>query len=654
MKKKASRTWLYVVLVGIVLLAVFHGNLLSLGNVGYPHVAPSSTSLVYSNHNWQVWKVVMPEKVKSIPYPNPVPFTFSSSNLQGGGCRSYGPDRDTCHFISRVSQADMGEFWKYPDGAVVGGDYNTECLTNHGTRTFPGKVFFLASFNGINFSRGEGPYPTYETFSNYQFQTHNTGVLVNSTPAVGIHSNTFYVAVYITGRDCGCQYCAGAAGWGTINGVARVPKTFPFSEIYYVPEDIQIPVEPIFINSSMSPYCPVPSGYALATQSFAGPTNLTIHDMRYPVNYFCESLPIIETSSKTGLTSQLTGPYQELLDNQTVSIPAGDTWTVFYGTEATADMNMVCPDGSMYNASTNKCDVYPAVVHICSEGVLDPDTGLCTIQPDTIVHCQYGEYDSSLDKCVYTPQQNDTTCVQGTYNQVTGRCEISADTVSLCDKGYYDTSLEKCVYHPPLQADCPEGTLYNVDRDACEWTPDLRSICDNLGTYNPDHHQCETPPQIGKNCEYTCSVYDSTNPDETTITKHEECVPDKYWKDKQGVEQERHETQTKMDCDDFPTCDVGVYSDEYGVCTFPSNQDIPFCDNGVWDQSLKRCTSNPSLSTQVSSIFPPTIQPTVYSIVDMVHGTNGYIIALFGLGAIFLWGKELGKIFTLVRRRLVK
>lgn len=205
-----------------------------------------------------------------------------------------------------------------------------------------------------------------------------------------------------------------------------------------------------------SDQCLLEPGTVVVAETFSAGNTIALNDLRFPVHAFCSQMPILVTEAGTVVEQRLE-EYQILADSF-VTIPSGQTWTFFYITGISPDMLIVCPDGSVYNSQTNACEVFPAIVHVCSVGTFDPLQGLCIVQPESRIVCELGYYDTGQDKCVYHVPENQTEiiCPEGsevvTDDQGVKWCVFTPQTQIWCQKGIYDPVSDKCRYLPETEA----------------------------------------------------------------------------------------------------------------------------------------------------------------------------------------------------------
>jgi hypothetical protein len=271
--------------------------------------------------------------------------------------------------------------------------------------------------------------------------------------------------------------------------------------------------------------CPIKDGWMLASQDFAAGSTVTAASFRYPVNYFCKSVPVINVSSSQVVTSS--DPYQTIVANGAVHVPSNQVWEFFYVIRLTNDIPLICSpdvlennlDGScpvgttvsadglcyaerVFNTNNNQCEVKPGIVHFCSEGIWDQVSMACVVQPDAHIVCPQGSaYDMQLQACTYKPPKQ-----------------------AVCDdpRSIYDADLDKCVYNPERQPVCPSDSSYvacpggisggqGTNCDYCAYTPNYKVSCDTRTDQFGDDYT-PTPAQVGGEwmCAYKCDQRNST------------------------------------------------------------------------------------------------------------------------------------------------
>ena len=208
--------------------------------------------------------------------------------------------------------------------------------------------------------------------------------------------------------------------------------------------------------------CPLPEGYMLAIETF-NPGTINIQSTRYPVQDFCLKHPAIITDNKTKQSYTDASIYYKLVDGKSVTIPEGQTLTLFYILKVNEQIPIICSEG--YNVNQEKCGISTGVVHICSEGQFDPERGICVIQPETV--CEKGYYDVKEKVCVWHPPLQ-AICEKGIYNPDTGNCEYTPEVEGVCDVGFYDPTKGVClVKAEKIEYECPEGSTWDSNREAC-------------------------------------------------------------------------------------------------------------------------------------------------------------------------------------------
>jgi len=408
-----------------------------------------------------------------------------------------------------------------------------------------------------------------------------------------LDSTTVEMTICCTKTPCQDEYTREYTDWLSINSMSF--EFIPVHPEERIPEEISVIEE----------WCPVPDGYAMIYEPFSDGQTITKLDFRFPVLYFCGVNPIVIVDQETGAQTYTTDPFYQLVAGEVVEIPPKQVWLIPYGTRAISDLNMICPDGSLYNADTNRCEVYPAIVLVCREGVLDSEKGICTVQPDMVVECPEGSsYNADEDACIKKLPAT-LQCDIGVPNYEKGICEIKAEHVALCEKGYYDTSLEMCVWQPPVQADCKGKGTYDPDRGVCVYDADFEEPCDYGGKLNVDTGFCEYLVDMHQECTYFCYGTDKVPIDceekwaEYAIDAEEENLTLLEW----IMEYHGDDIiEDLTDCRIIYECPNGGHR-EGSMCVYTPNTAIPKCTEGVWDEEMRACV----VTTYVKKFVPEYI-----------------------------------------------
>ena len=265
-------------------------------------------------------------------------------------------------------------------------------------------------------------------------------------------------------------------------------KPFEMTLSYTVPRST-IPNELHYREYS----CPLESGRYLTAQTFIEHENISANTFAYEPNYFCSRHGIIQTQLATQRSIETTEEYKQIVSGQTVTVPAGDTWTFFYVPKINVNLPIKCEEGDYYDVETEKCvQLVSGFVYICT----DPTTNLvgnqCVKEADLTIICPNNQ-DPIDGKCYiygtptiicptgYTQSGNEchrqgttiTDCPEG-YDLRDGACYIEGKNIIECPDGY-DLLNSKCYEIMELITDCPDG--YDLIGGACWTTGNLNMVC---------------------------------------------------------------------------------------------------------------------------------------------------------------------------------
>ena len=326
----------------------------------------------------------------------------------------------------------------------------------------------------------------------------------------------------------------------------------------------------------------------LAEETFSGGLSgqaISIYSFRYPVVKFCYNHPIIVTDANTRTSEARTTPYSKLSNQETMIIPANQTWTFYYVVEVNEQIPVVCDVDEVLKDGTCQSPSL-GIIHICSEGQFDASLGLCVVQPESKVVCEAGRYDVVQNKCIYNPP-------------IQAECP---------DGSIYNVDLDKCVYTPDLEAVCPEGTTFNPDKLVCEYTPDQINVCLDGYVYNPNTNKCEKTPDSNILCQEgfiynrdtgKCEAY----PDNTIICQigytydpeTKKCI--KYAEteilcQKEGATFNAEKGYCVLNPPTEFVCEKGILSEDKLSCIYQPDFQIE-CLNGLYDSELDKCIVTP-------------------------------------------------------------
>lgn len=226
--------------------------------------------------------------------------------------------------------------------------------------------------------------------------------------------------------------------------------------------------------------CVLSEGTMVVAETFSAGRTIKPTDLRFPAKAFCSTLPILVTESDKIVAQKL--EEYDIFQKSYLTIPAGQTWTLFYIADLSPDVAVICPEGSAYEVDKQQCTNYPPFVYSCSgTGVFDPEQQLCVSQSITICD-DGGTYNTELGMCVkYIQTQIEPieTCVQ---TDVEGACikYEYPEVVVVCPQGstvYTEgTNIKKCVYSPDSN-----NYVYQPNPDLDEIELPIADTSNNLG-----------------------------------------------------------------------------------------------------------------------------------------------------------------------------
>ncbi len=317
--------------------------------------------------------------------------------------------------------------------------------------------------------------------------------------------------------------------------------------------------------------CSYEENEMLAEEIFSGGLTgqvKSIYSFRYPVVRFCYNHPILVADANTRTSETRTTPYSELSEHKTIIIPANQTWIFYYVVEVNDQIPVVCDvDKVLKNGTCQSPSL--GIIQICSEGQFDASLGLCVVQPESKVICEAGRYDVVQNKCIYNPP-------------IQAECP---------DGSIYNVNSDKCVYTPDLEAVCPEGTTFNSEKIVCEYTPDQVNVCLDGYIYSPSTNKCEKTPDSNILCQEgfiynhdagKCEAY----PDNTIICQigytyepeTKKCI--KY-------------AETEILCQK----DSAVFNSEKGYCVLnPPTEFV--CEKGILSEDKLSCIYQPDFQIE--------------------------------------------------------
>lgn len=195
--------------------------------------------------------------------------------------------------------------------------------------------------------------------------------------------------------------------------------------------------------------CELQEGTMVIAETFSAGSTVSKADLRFVPKAYCSQLPILVTEEGQVVEQKL--EEYAILDKSFITIPTGQTWTLFYIIDITPDITVVCDEGS-YNPTSGNCEVTPGIIHVCSVGIFDPEEALCIVQPEARYVCEIGYYNVEQGLCIYQVPAGETQILCPTGSQIDvddegiQRCFFLPDLEAVCEKGSYDSETGACKY----------------------------------------------------------------------------------------------------------------------------------------------------------------------------------------------------------------
>lgn len=286
-----------------------------------------------------------------------------------------------------------------------------------------------------------------------------------------------------------------------LNDMQSVPRSFSTTVTYcgenasYVGGECVID-EQLHLRSDL---CPLLENQQIVSQDITSGTTVTADALDPEPLFFCTKHPVLVTDPAGQQTKLITEPYTDLVRGESVTVPEGETWRLYWTIDKTGvDTSIVCEEGT-YNKEEDTCKVTPGITHVCrDDAVWNPQEGACVVTPETKTICEQGRYEADIDKCVYNPPVT-VDCDRGSCNPDTEKCVYTPETQVDCEQGTYSADLEKCLYEPGVEETCDTGE-YNSTTEMCEVTAPVEQVCEQ-GEYNAQDGTCEYEPPV----EHICS-----------------------------------------------------------------------------------------------------------------------------------------------------
>jgi len=205
--------------------------------------------------------------------------------------------------------------------------------------------------------------------------------------------------------------------------------------------------------------CPLLQSHQIVTETFPAGTSVSADSLDPEPSFFCTKHPVLVTDSSGEQTGFNTDPYRSIVDGESVEVPEGETWTLYWTIDVNeSDVSKICEEGS-YNTSSGACERTPGVTHNCGQGVYNPSTGSCIVEAEAKNICDVGRFNSEFEKCQYEPDANDQ-CSVGYFDNATSSCLAPSNVVLECPDDAVEEDGE-CRVEPAVVKLTPVQDLLN-------------------------------------------------------------------------------------------------------------------------------------------------------------------------------------------------
>lgn len=229
----------------------------------------------------------------------------------------------------------------------------------------------------------------------------------------------------------------------------------------------------VWVDSS---YCMLPSGTLVVSEPFKSGALVSKDRLRYPSKAFCSKFPILKVkglATEQRMDASLI-EYDKILKGETLVVPEGEVWNLFYVIEANPTIDLVCEAGNVWNTEKKICEKFiTGFVYVCPSGaILDESRGTCSVQGTEEIVCEKGFYSKEKNACIYNPPLNyncpvGTPTVFGDGNVV---CLEQAATVGVCPSPLtFSSVFNACAWKPPLLCNPYLKSVYNSQSLSCEF-----------------------------------------------------------------------------------------------------------------------------------------------------------------------------------------
>ncbi len=217
-----------------------------------------------------------------------------------------------------------------------------------------------------------------------------------------------------------------------------------------------------------------------------------------PLTDHCEVFPVRTIICEADFTyNPQTDKCEKIVPTEYLCDGVFDPVTKKCTKEVEPTINRICPDDAvLYQNPTTlvySCIYQPTFVIQCDEGDYDGSLDKCVYIPESVGQCRAGEtYDSGQDICIYEPE-TETLCISGTYDDEKNACIITPNLDYLCINGALNDDKTACLIIPKTVFVCPDDTTYDIITEKCLFEigeEGVVTICPERSYYNSDEKKC--------------------------------------------------------------------------------------------------------------------------------------------------------------------
>lgn len=231
-------------------------------------------------------------------------------------------------------------------------------------------------------------------------------------------------------------------------------------------------------------YEPVPSGKTISIASF-----------QHSVARFCYEHPVVVLKEGVGSDTSST-PYERMAAGETVLVPVGQDWGVFYVAKNDGTFP-ACGTDEVFSEDTDRCRKLTGLAVSCPSGLFDTVTGECVV--GNLVLCpDGGRYTINQDgskSCDYLlPTNYICTDPDAVAFPALGKCILTFATEIECSEkeGTWNPALRACEWFPLSVVKCSDPlAAYSSITNSCEkiiktsLSDDCARISDGKGIFTP-------------------------------------------------------------------------------------------------------------------------------------------------------------------------